>query len=157
MVFWPRSAQPYLLLLNASASNDAAFGTIELEAATVEPVPSATSTEKTPEARSVALYLSRPFLADAFGARRNLDPATRRPLDTWNTWQQAAERFDALHATRSFNTLVLTSLNDGGAIFHSSGLIRRCATTAVSISRTGVRLRSKTSSNYSARTLIDAD
>ncbi len=129
VIFWPRSSQPHLLLLNPSSEKDAAFGAIELEAATLEPAPqmldaaqnatASTDAKLSPktEPRTVALYLSRPFLADAFGAQRSLDPATERPLDTWNTWQQAAERLTLYMQNAGYNTLVLTALNDGGAIF----------------------------------------
>ncbi len=112
--------------MNPSSETEAAFGTIELEAATLEPTPKNTlapssnvaeSKDAKTEKRTVALYLSRPFLADAFGAQRSIDPTTQRPLDTWNTWQQAAERLTLYMQSAGYNTLVLTSLNDGGAIF----------------------------------------
>ncbi len=139
IVFWPRSPQPYLLMMNSSAANEASYGELQLEVAKVEPfnlnaapkssaavniapTKSITANEATGDSRMVALYLSKPFLADAFGAARSIDTLTRRPLESWLTWQQSALRITQYMLNQGYNTLVLNAVGDGGSIIPISRL-----------------------------------
>ncbi len=133
ILFWPRSTHPYALLLNADAKMDASFGVLHLdvaELATYSPVketlPSAldktfSAKEKPPaEKRLVALYLNKPLIADAFGAQRSIDPQTRRPLESWMTWHQAAARLTQYLEHAGYNALILNVMSDGGTLLPSS-------------------------------------
>ncbi len=123
IVFWPRSLQPVLLMLNASSTEEAAFGELQLEVGQLEPVapPNAirahvSQTESNDSKRMVALYLTKPLMADAFGAQRNVDPLTKRALDSWLTWQQSAERLTQYMQNAGYNTLILDVAGDGGSV-----------------------------------------
>ena len=129
VVFWPKSQQPYLLMMNGSSSTEASFGELQLEAAQIEsfqtnapaqPLAATTletsTTSASAQSRAVTLYLSKPLLADAFGAQRSIDPITRRPLESWLTWHQAATRLTHYMMNTGYNTLVLSAISDGGSI-----------------------------------------
>lgn len=134
VVFWPRSSQPYLLMMNGAEDSDASFGELQLEVAEVVPfeanvtsqplaattlAASTLGTQAQPsfdDSRTVALYLTKPLLADAFGARRSIDPVTRRPLESWLTWHQVATRMTQFMMNAGYNTLVLSAVTDGGSV-----------------------------------------
>ncbi len=140
VVFWPRSSQPYLLLMNSSSNDECSFAEIQLEVAEIAPFvtevaklpPVATQIATPVEAnapppqqpgeRSVTLYLSKPLLADAFGADRSIDPVTRKPLESWLTWHQAAARITHYMMNAGYNTLVLSAISDGGSLVPISRL-----------------------------------
>lgn len=116
IIFWPRSAQPYVMLLNADNQQDAAFGTIQLEIGLMSNQPEKPSQPSPTANRQVALYLTKPLLVDAFGAQRTIDSVTKRTLESWRTWQQVASRLTQYMHEAGYNTLVLNILSDGGAI-----------------------------------------
>ena len=132
IVFWPRSPQPYLMMMNGSEKTEACFGELQLEVAEIQAFSPDSSATKEPPAvtiapaklpaeaqgnsRMVALYLSKPLLADTFGASRNVDPITRRPLESWSTWQQSAVRLTQFMMNSGYNTLILSTVGDGGSI-----------------------------------------
>ena len=85
IVFWPRSAKPTLLMLNASSIEEAAYGDLQLDVGQLQPKPPSPEVSKEPNTavkevseRMVALYLTKPLLADALGAQRSIDPLTKR-------------------------------------------------------------------------------
>ncbi len=137
IVFWPRSEQPYVLLLNSSTGRDAAFGEITLDVGQSAPEVAANSPAQLPaqlqsenapsvpaeramnQHRSTALYLSKPLLADAFGGQRSIDPITRRPLESWHTWHQSATRLTQYMQSKGYNTLVFNVVSEGAAVFPS--------------------------------------
>lgn len=123
IVFWPRSTKPTLLMLNASTTEVAAYGDLQLEAGQLAPRAPSTELKTDPNKvaqveseRMVALYLSKPLLADAFGGHRSIDPVTKRALDSWLTWQQSAERLALYMQNAGYNTLILNVAGDGGAV-----------------------------------------
>ncbi len=127
IIFWPRSEQPYVLMLNASAATQANFGELSLDVGQLtsekrlsEPSSSGTTGAPAAGQRSLALYLSKPLLADALGAQRNIDPVTRRPLESWLTWHQSATRLTQYMQSQGYNTLVFNVISDGAAVFPSS-------------------------------------
>lgn len=130
IIFWPRSTKPMLMLFNASLSEDAAFGELQLDVGQVQPTPPLnparegidSSTGSDEATRMVAFYMTKPLLADAFGAQRSIDPVTNRALDSWLTWQQAAERLTQHMQNAGYNTLILNVAGDGGAVLPLSRL-----------------------------------
>jgi hypothetical protein len=121
MLFWPRSSHPVVHIMNADENNEASFGTIQLDVAQMvsEPPPNSITIDngKTPmESRMVALYLNKPLLADAFGGQRTIDPLTRRPLESWSTWNQSAVRLTQFLQHSGYNAIILNVLSDGGSI-----------------------------------------
>ncbi len=128
IVFWPRSSRPMLLMLNASSTEDAAFGDVQLEVGQLLARTPSVNVVKGPtnasgnSPRNIALYLTKPLIADAFGGQRSIDPVTKRALDSWLTWQQSAERLALYMQNSGYNTLILNVASDGGAVLPLSRL-----------------------------------
>ncbi|MDX1927812.1 MAG: family 10 glycosylhydrolase, partial [Pirellulaceae bacterium] len=129
IVFWPRSSRPTLLMLNGSSTEEAAFGDLQLDVGQIQAKQPATPaqnelniTDPHTSERMVALYLTKPLIADAFGAHRSIDPVTKRALDSWLTWQQSAERLSLHMQNAGYNTLILNVAGDGGSVLPLSRL-----------------------------------
>ncbi len=129
VIFWPRSSKPIVLMLNASNHEEAAFGEVQLEVAQrqlIEPFQGSGQATKVNAGsnapRMTALYLTKPLVADAFGAQRKVDPITKRALDSWLTWQQSCTRIAQYMQVAGYNTLVLNVASDGGSVLPISQL-----------------------------------
>ncbi len=114
LIFWPTATNSYVLVANTSPSRIASVADIQLEIAELEPPSEHPSSAA---ARSVGIYLDKPLMADSFAAERVEDPLNKRPLESWQTWYEAAERLGQYMHWSQANTLVLKVAADGGAIF----------------------------------------
>jgi len=127
VVFWPRGNQAYLMLANLHSELDASVAYIQLERAVLSPTTSVSSTDAGPVTeRMVGINLDKPLLADSVSAKRELDPITGRPLESWSTWQASIERICQLLKARDSNTLLVKGFSEGGAIFPSKHLVPTC-------------------------------
>lgn len=127
ILFWPRSLRPTLLLLNASPHRSAAFGEIQLEVGAPEfssgPAKHDSKPAESGPSRRVGLYLTKPLLADAFGAARVPDPVNQRNLESWSTCQEAVQHLMQYIHQVKFNAVVLNVVADGAALFPSTKLL----------------------------------
>lgn len=137
IVFWPRGEQAYLLLANMHSVENAGVCEVTLERAEMsatQKIPSssttggvlATGNELTAPRRMVGINLDKPLLADSVSARREVDVATGRALESWATWQQSIARICQMMQLREANTLLVKGFSEGGAIFPSERLAPNC-------------------------------
>lgn len=132
VIFWPRTDQIFILLVNTGKRETATVIDVHLETAALDDspldaplddLPSSSSNASPPQAmRMVGINLDKPLLADVVGASRELDSATGRGLESWSTWQQAATRIGQLMQISQANTLLLKAFSEGGAVFPSEYL-----------------------------------
>ena len=128
LIFWPRGDQAYLVLANMHAEYTASVCNIELERAQRQADPSQVAPANDNPANSnsagrmVGINLDKPLLADCVSASRQLDSATGRPLESWDTWQQSIVRICHMMRLRQANTLLVKGFSEGGAIFPSEHL-----------------------------------
>jgi hypothetical protein len=124
VVFWPRGNQAYLMLANLHGELDASVAYIQLERALLSPATPAFSADTAPATeRMVGINLDKPLLADSVSGKREMDPITGRPLESWSTWQESIERICQLLKARDSNTLLVKGFSEGGAIFPSDHLV----------------------------------
>ncbi|MGN6546727.1 MAG: hypothetical protein ACTHK7_16855, partial [Aureliella sp.] len=141
LVFWPRTAHPYLLVLNADPQKDAAIAEVTLEVAenglsSVRPwqhaEAAAESNSDSPSkpaaaapaasGRLAAVYFDKPLLAENFGAPRRLDAKGHRELDSWLTCYEASMRMADYTAWSGYNAAILTIATQGSAVYPSKVL-----------------------------------
>lgn len=119
LIFWPKPGINYVLFANADDTKMASIGSVGVHIASVE----RTEPVNLPkEARRVGLCLDKPLLGESFSATNLSDLLTRRTLNSWSTWFEAAERLEQYMDTAETDTLVLKVFADGGAIFPSQRL-----------------------------------
>ncbi len=127
VVFWPRGEQVYIVIANLHEEFEASVGDIQLEQAELATSSTLAQTTGKPIAqRMVGIHLDKPLLADCVSAKREIDPVTGRPLESWSTWQESIGRICQLMLARDTNTLVVKGFSEGGAIFPSDRLSPTC-------------------------------
>ncbi len=120
MIFWPTTGNVHLLFANNHTSHQACIASVVVEVA--ELAAEEASVESVHHQRMLGIYLDKPLIAAGFAAADVVDPLTKRPLNSWSTWYQAAERVEQLMDLSAADTLVLKAFADGGAIFPSQQL-----------------------------------
>lgn len=121
LVFWPKTLQPYLLVLNADPIKDAALAEVDLDVAPtgLNELQLENGNDSARGKRLNSLYFDKPLLAENFGAVRRLDTKGQRELDSWQTSYEASTRLADYTAWSGFNTATVTIATQGGAIYPS--------------------------------------
>lgn len=116
VVFWPRVANPTLLIHNQSPQHSLRIESISVAAG---PARLAGGPPHTSSQRIAAIYLDKPLLIDAFSAPRTNDPTANVELDDWKTFLQAGHRLvDHVRASGA-NAAVLNVCSEGGSLYPS--------------------------------------
>ncbi len=128
VVFWPRTQAPLLLLTNQHPSTPAHFGHIRVLKRSGPQLASSTNREASHD-RWVAAYISRPHLAETFGAthKRSAASAFDSPFDAsgddWQTHYQATTRLaDYLHYA-GYNSAVINVFGEAHSLYRSNLLL----------------------------------
>ncbi|HBE67477.1 MAG TPA: hypothetical protein DDW52_04940, partial [Planctomycetaceae bacterium] len=133
LIFWPETSSTELTIANAHSQWNSSVKTIHVEQAELiapdvaasvvgqASTPGSTNAAGTREQESQkgrhgSIYLNQPILADSFGVRRTVDPATGRRYESWQTWYTAAKRLHQLMGWKQADTLYITVGSNGGAI-----------------------------------------
>lgn len=150
LIFWPSVDQNYLVVGNQDSKRDASLFDIQVEQATLEEVLGSAQKEVEsassdlvdlemdrreaaptegeqiasgkPAERLVAFSLEKPILADCFASGRVRDLVTEKPLESWETLFNAAQRVTEFLEYSGGNALILKVYSEGGAIFPSQRL-----------------------------------
>lgn len=122
LIFWPKTAHPYLLVLNVDPAKDAAVAEITLEVAPGG-LTNLHHASQTPSVqRLAAIYFDKPLLAENFGAVRRVDSRGHRELDSWRTVLEASTRLADYTQWSGHNAAILTVATQGGACYPSRAL-----------------------------------
>ncbi len=118
-LIWPRTTAPQLLLANQHPSQPGQFGKIRLlkQAAELETLSEAPVFSS--EERLVATYLSKPVLANSFGAAEVIDVGSGLSVHSWSTFLEATQRLAQTLRLRGYNGIMLSVAADGSALFPS--------------------------------------
>ena len=119
MLFWPKQAHSYLLVMNGDTNRDAAVAEVNLEVAPegLHPFTVRHTSDEPSPGRICSIYLDKPLLAENFGAQRRVEGT--RELDSWQTAWQATERLAEYTAWTGSNAATVTVATQGGAIYPS--------------------------------------
>ncbi len=116
IVFWPKTRTPYLLLVNRSPRKDAAFGKIRVMS-TGQQLPRSFPAEGPTGGRLVGGYFDRPVFPENFSATDALDKDIEQNVNDWVTFYDGASRLVQYMHYAGMNSLMLTVLADGSAIY----------------------------------------
>jgi hypothetical protein len=120
ILFWPRTSAPMVLLANRAVGAPATYGKIRVLAGPNKLPPMFPVGEVSE--RLLAGFMSRPLMAENFGAAETLDPASGRSLDDWRTFYLAATRLaEYLHHV-GYNGQMLGVMAEGSTIYPSRHL-----------------------------------
>lgn len=117
ILFWPRVADPILLIHDLGLGGAADIEQVEVFEIDRLTMPATRASDVRP--RLVGAYMQKPLLAENFGATEAFDPASGRSLKDWITFQTAADRLTQYLRHSGFNSLMLAAFADGGAIYPS--------------------------------------
>lgn len=123
ILFWPRIADPIVLLYSLSGNEPVRAERIEVRTASLNRRLADRTDAPAAKRRLVGAYMHKPLLPENFGATEVLDRASGRSLDDWVTFHDAAERLAACLHDAGHNSLLLGVLADGGTI-HPSRLLQ---------------------------------
>jgi hypothetical protein len=119
MVFWPRTANPVLLLTNRSPSRSARYGKIRILRRQTEPAiaeaEDAQASEKGPS-RLVAAYIGLPQLADSLGAAGNFDEDNKFSVEGWASFLSAATRLAQELDAAGYNAAIISIAANGSSL-----------------------------------------
>ncbi len=132
IVFWPRTAQPILLLANHSPHNSVAVAPVKILGGP-EHLPALTAAAKSftnadpanssepnssdpigSRGRSTLMYFEKPSIADAFGASLVKDPVNGANLHDWVTFHESATRMIEYLRWAGYNGAMITVSSEGG-------------------------------------------
>jgi hypothetical protein len=119
VLFWPPKDSVNLVLASGHPKRSVSVGKILLERGelTAAELPSSKAgTNEALRARLAGFYVDQPLLVDSLAAPRQPDPLNGRAFETWSTWQAVAQRLVQHLRLSGANTLVLTSMADGGGL-----------------------------------------
>ncbi|MBP87401.1 MAG: hypothetical protein CMJ64_11875 [Planctomycetaceae bacterium] len=118
IIFWPRTATPWLVLSNRRENRPAVFGKIRVSAGPTHlklaPVSSGRG-----NGRMLAAYYDRPLFPDNFSATEALDEVPKRSLDDWNTFYEGGLRLADYLKHVGYNAAIISVARDGGTIYPS--------------------------------------
>ena len=97
IVFWPRTANPILLMTNHRDRQPAQYGKIRLLAGW-EHLPPAPAPRGRQGQRTIAAYYDRPLFPENFSASRALDVESGFALDDWATFHESGLRLGRIPA-----------------------------------------------------------
>ncbi|MDA7950517.1 MAG: family 10 glycosylhydrolase [Pirellulaceae bacterium] len=119
ILFWPKTQEPWLRLLNTQTEKPATYGTVRVLAGPTTLPKKATSNFPVLEERLIAAFFEKPLFAENFSAKQGLDPTTFRSLDDWTTFYQGATRLaEYLNAT-GFNGAIIPVYCEGSTLYPS--------------------------------------
>ena len=118
LVFWPKSRNPLVVLVNHDPHRIARFGQIRVLAGPdhLPAVPRGRIPEKP---RLAAAYFHKPFWPAVFSATQQLDPATGRSLDDWQTFYEAGTRLVEYLRHTGYNGAVVCVASEGSTLYPS--------------------------------------
>ncbi|MEC7695755.1 MAG: family 10 glycosylhydrolase [Planctomycetota bacterium] len=133
MIFWPKTKNPFVLITNARRDAPAVHGAIRVQGPRIPgfpgigrpamrsaSLPSLFDFDTSPDERLFAGYMGEPLFPENFSATEFLDQ--QRSLDDWVTFYEASTRLVEYLKYGGYNTLVLSVLAKGGAIYPSDRL-----------------------------------
>lgn len=121
LVFWPRTTNPILLLVNHRRSQPAVYGRIRVLTGPRH-LPAALPPGTPAGGRLVAAYYHRPLFPENFGGREAFDSFSGHSLEDWVTFYEGGSRLvEYLHYV-GYNGLLLSALADGSTIFPADDL-----------------------------------
>ncbi|MCR5358775.1 MAG: hypothetical protein K6E55_02690 [Thermoguttaceae bacterium] len=117
VLFWPKSPAPTILLVNRDTQNPAVYGRIRIYRARDEFTPMVPP--NVGGRRRMTAVMSRPTLCDQFLAENA--PATAGVVGArdWRTFQQAGERLTGYLKICGWDSLLLSVMADGSALYPS--------------------------------------
>ncbi len=121
LVFWPRTANPILLMVNHRRSQPAVYGRIRVLTGPRH-LPAAVPPGTPAGGRVVAAYYHRPLFPENFGAREAFDSFSGHSLDDWTTFYEGGSRLVEYLNYVGYNAVVLSALADGSTIFPADDL-----------------------------------
>ncbi len=117
LVFWPRTAAPWVLLHNRRPHMPAVYGKVRLLTGPAQ-LPPRQPSEFAPE-RSVFAYLDKPMFSDNFSGPKASDAWSGRALDDWSTFYLGGTRLVEYLRHLGYGGAMLTVAADGSAIYPS--------------------------------------
>lgn len=117
VVFWPRSANPILMLTNHRDDAPAVYGRIRVLSGPTELPSRAVAAQDS--TRLLGVYYDRPLFPENFSASDVLDPVSGRSLNDWVTFQQGGARLVQYLKYIGHNGAMLSVLHEGSAIYPS--------------------------------------
>jgi hypothetical protein len=125
IVFWPRTQAPLLLLTNQHPNTSAHFGHIRVLKRSGPHLSSSAIQDPTTE-RWVAAYVSRPNLAETFGASGERSAANafnspfERSRDDWHTHYQATTRLADYLRYAGYNCALIHVFGEARSLYRSN-------------------------------------
>ena len=113
ILFWPKTKNPTILLMNRDKKHSAVFGKIRIYRAKdfLE------EEEPSPNGRLFGSMMTRPLFCDQFASVRIDSPLGVHGMEDWNSFYTAIERMILeLHAG-SNNVMMLSVLSDGSSVY----------------------------------------
>lgn len=118
-VIWPRTRSPQLLIVNRHKSLPGQFGKIRLMRQDTALASLTEPPSVSPDERLVACYLSRPLLAENFGAAESLDLQSGLSVHSWTTFLDSAKRLAQSLRFAGYNGVMISVAADGSSLYPS--------------------------------------
>lgn len=115
--FWPRTANPVLLVVNRDPSRAAVISNIRLLSG-AESLPRSRPTSTT-GARKILGWYDKPLFAENFSAPQALDLQTGRTLDDWQKFYEGGRRLVEYLQYAGYDGAVVSVACEGSAIYPS--------------------------------------
>ncbi len=117
LLFWPKTPAPTILLINRDTQNPAVYGRIRVYRAKDEFTAMVPPNVKA--RRSMTAVMSRPTFCDQFLAENVSSTAGVVGAKDWRTFQQGAERLTVYLKISDWDSLLLSVMADGSALYPS--------------------------------------
>lgn len=118
LIFWPKTATPWVLLTNRSRDKTAEYGKIRVLAGPAR-LPTSKVAGLVGEGRLLSLFYDKPLFPENFSATKRLDPLTNRSLDDWVTFYDGATRLIQYMKHVGYNAVMIPALCEGSTIYPS--------------------------------------
>ena len=119
LTVWPKTKNPYLLVANRHADNDAITGKVRVFAGPDRLEPTAVSAVNAKTHRKLMAFYEAPLFPENFGAVKKMDPSFGEPLDDWRMFYQGANRLIEYLKANSYRGAFITVACDGSSIYPS--------------------------------------
>lgn len=125
LVFWPRSKEPVLVLVNLCSYRPARWGRITVHSFPGRlPVPAADRTTTWP--RMLTAYAARPFSSEMFGGTQKLSSGNAYGADDWLSFYEAATRVIDYVRYLGYNAVSFPVYAEGSGLYPSEILRPSC-------------------------------
>lgn len=123
LIFWPNDREPVVLVHHLDTPAAPEIERIELSElpalADTTAQRSASAAADSAPRRLCGPYISRPDLADVFGAPPAHDGVDPRPFDDWQTFLVAGRRLTETLGSQRANAVLMAAVSDGTALYPS--------------------------------------